>query len=94
MPELTFILDVPAPVGLARAKHRRGQGAVDRFEAESVEFHEQLRNAYLALAEAEPRRIVVIDGRAPRDVVSERIWAVVEQRLHPGLMRLAESAAP
>ena len=94
MPELTFILDVPAPVGLARAKRRRGQGAADRFEAESVEFHEQLRNAYLALAEAEPRRIVVVDGRAPRDVVAERIWAVVEQRLHPGLARTPESAAP
>jgi len=93
-PELTFILDVPAPVGLARAKTRRGQNAADRFEAESVEFHEKLRNAYLALAEAEPRRIVVIDGRAPRDVVAERIWAVVEQRLHPGLARIAESAAP
>lgn len=94
MPVLTFILDVPASVGLARAKIRRGQSAADRFEAESVEFHETLRGAYLALAEAEPRRIVVVDGRAPRDVVSERIWAVVEQRLHPGLARIAESAAP
>src|SRR5215831_19259326 len=40
MPELTFILDVPANIGLARAKRRRGQGATDRFEAESIEFHE------------------------------------------------------
>ena len=33
MPDLTFILDVPATVGLARAKRRRGKGAADRFEA-------------------------------------------------------------
>ena len=46
MPDLTFILDVPAKVGLARAKRRRGKGAADRFEAESVEFHEALRKAY------------------------------------------------
>ena len=94
MPELTFLLDVPATVGLARASHRRGDGEVDRFESESVDFHERLRNAYLALAKAEPRRIVVIDGRAPRNVVAERIWAVVDERLRPRLARIAESAAP
>jgi dTMP kinase len=95
MPDLTFILDVPATVGLARAKRRRGTGAADRFEAESVEYHETLRQAYRALAEGEPKRCVVIDGRAPRDVVAERIWAAVEQHLHPGLERLAaETAAP
>jgi dTMP kinase len=93
MPDLTFILDVPATVGLARAKRRRGKGATDRFESESLEFHEALRRAYLGLAEREPKRCVVIDGRAPRDVVSERIWHVVEQRLHPA-PRLTEPAAP
>ena len=94
MPDLTFILDVPATVGLARAKRRRGKGTTDRFEAELVEFHEELRRAYIALADKEPKRCVLIDGRAPRDVVAERIWAAVEQRLHPGLRQLAETAAP
>ena len=93
-PNLTFILDVPATVGLARAKHRRGTGTTDRFEAESVEFHEELRRAYIALADKEPKRCVLVDGRAPREVVSERIWAAVEQRLHPGLEQLAATAAP
>jgi len=95
MPDLTFILDVPATVGLARAKRRRGQGATDRFEAGSVEFHEELRRAYLSLAEREPKRCVAIDGRAPREVVSERIWTTVEHRLHPGLEALAaETTTP
>jgi dTMP kinase len=93
MPDLTFILDVPATVGLARAKHRRGKGTSDRFEAESVEFHEELRKAYATLAAKEPKRCVVIDGRAPRDVVAERIWTAVEQRLHPE-PRVAETATP
>jgi dTMP kinase len=90
MPVLTFILDVPAAVGLARATQRRGKGDVDRFEAESVEFHERLRQAYRMLAEHEPHRIVVVDGRAPREVVAERIWTIVEERLHP---RLESTAA-
>ncbi len=79
MPDLTFVLDVPANVGLARANRRRGGGTADRFEAESVEFHEDLRRAYRALAHEEPRRIVMIDGRPPRDVVAERIWNLVSR---------------
>ena len=94
IPDITFIIDVPANVGLARAKRRREGGAADRFEAEDVAYHEQLRNAYLALAELEPLRCVVIDGRAPRDVVAQRIWETVEQRLRPGLARVAETVAP
>ncbi len=94
MPDLTFILDVPATVGLARAKHRRGTGVADRFEAESVEFHETLRKAYLLIAELEPARCVVVDGRAPREVVAERIWAAAEQRLHPERLGAAEAIAP
>ena len=93
MPNLTFVLDVPANVGLARAKRRRGNNATDRFEAESVEFHETLRQAYAALADKEPKRCIVIDGRAPRDVVSDRIWEAVRERLNP-LLRLARAAAP
>ena len=93
MPDLTFLLDVPANVGLARAKRRRGGSSTDRFEAESVEFHETLRRAYLALAESEPKRCVVIDGRAPRDIVAKRIWDTVDVRLQPEL-RIREAAAP
>lgn len=93
MPDLTFLLDVPANVGLARAKRRRGGSSTDRFEAESVEFHEALRRAYLVLAESEPKRCVVIDGRAPRDIVAKRIWDTVDARLQPEL-RIREAAAP
>ncbi|HZP70450.1 MAG TPA: dTMP kinase [Pseudolabrys sp.] len=81
VPEITFILDVPAQIGLARAKNRRGQVEADRFESESIEFHENLRQAYRMLAAAEPNRCVIIDGRPPRDVVAERIWSIVQDRL-------------
>jgi dTMP kinase len=94
VPDLTFILDVPATVGLARAKRRRGKGTADRFEAEGIEFHETLRKAYRELAAKEPKRCIVIDGRAPRDVVAERIVTIVEQRLHPQRLSVAEASAP
>jgi dTMP kinase len=93
-PDLTFILDVPATVGLARAKHRRGKDQVDRFESEGIRYHEALRKAYQALAAKEPKRIIMLDGRAPREVVADRIWNAVKQRLHPEQAILAEQAAP
>ena len=94
VPELTFILDVPAKVGLARAKSRRGQTSADRFEAESLEFHEKLREEYRALATAEPDRCIVIDGRAPREIVSDHIWAIVQDRLRPESVGVPETTAP
>ena len=38
IPDLTFVLDVPADVGLTRAGDRRGAGDADRFESEALEF--------------------------------------------------------
>ena len=93
MPDLTFVLDVPASVGLARATRRRGSGPADRYESETIEFHENLRTAYRVLSEEEPNRIVVIDGRPPREVVAARIWEIVCERLSAGNALLPEGAA-
>ena len=82
-PDLTIILDVPADVGLARAHKRRGDNETDRFESESLAFHEGLRDAYRRIAEAEPERCVLIDATLPKADVAERIWSAVNDRLHP-----------
>jgi dTMP kinase len=67
MPDLTILLDLPPAAGLGR----RARSA-DRLEAEPQEFHERVRSAFLALAEAEPRRYLVLDGnRDPRDLSRE-----------------------
>jgi dTMP kinase len=94
-PDLTFILDLPADVGLARAKRRRGEGAADRFEAESLAFHQQLREAYRALVAAEPDRCMAIDATELKAIVAERIWKTVNERLAPGTAsRELAGAAP
>src|SRR5206468_8970852 len=82
-PDVTFILDVPAEVGLARANKRRGERAADRFEAESRAFHEALREAYRQLVAAEPGRCIAIDATEPKPAVAERIWKIVSERLEP-----------
>jgi dTMP kinase len=83
-PDLTFMLDVPAEVGLARAGKRRGEGVADRFEAESRVFHETLRDAFRHLALEEPDRCVLIDATMPKPAVAERIWNTVSDRLNSG----------
>jgi dTMP kinase len=82
-PDLTFILDVPPDVGLARASKRRGGERADRFEAESFVFHEELREAYRLIALAESSRCVLIDATQPKPEVAERIWKTVNERLDP-----------
>jgi dTMP kinase len=93
-PDLTVILDLPVGLGLERAKLRRGNVQADRFEGEGAEFHEKLRDAYLAIATREPDRCVVIDASAAKEIVADTIWQMVQSRLHPpALSRLDETAA-
>jgi dTMP kinase len=82
-PHLTLILDLPVSSGLARAASRRGADEADRFEREGLAFHETLRQAFLAIAQAEPDRCAVIDAGAGEDEVAEAIWKVVSERLGP-----------
>ena len=91
-PDLTFVLDVPATTGLARARERRGAGEADRFESEALEFHEKLRAGFRALARSEPDRCVLIDVTAPKQTVAAQIWSVVEQRLQPAAANIGEAA--
>jgi dTMP kinase len=82
-PDLTFILDVPADVGLARAGKRRGEATADRFEAESLSTHRELREAYRLLVASEPARCIMIDATEQKSAVAERIWKAVSERLSP-----------
>jgi dTMP kinase len=78
-PDLTLVLDLPVAVGLRRAGGRAG-GEV-RFEAKGTAFHERLRQAFLDIAAAEPKRCVVVDAAAGLDDVEAAIWRAVETRL-------------
>jgi dTMP kinase len=79
-PDLTVILDVPAEVGMQRAAARRGTSAPDRFEAEDIQFHQNLRDAYRQIAAAEPQRCVLIDANADAATVAASVWAALRDR--------------
>ncbi|KAA0970371.1 dTMP kinase [Aureimonas fodinaquatilis] len=77
-PDLTFILDLPADVGLARANARRGNVNADRFESEETEIHEARRQRFLAIARKEPQRCHVIDAQRPIAEVAAEILVKVD----------------
>jgi len=78
-PDLTLVFDLTVDVGLARAA-ARGEGEA-RFESKGRDFHERLRAAYLAIAEAEPGRCVLVDADGDLNAVEARVWAAVDARL-------------
>jgi dTMP kinase len=80
-PDLTLILDIPVEVGLQRAAARRGSGAPDRFEAEDIKFHQDLRDAYKQIAAEDPRRCELIDANADADTVAARVWTSLRNHL-------------
>ncbi|HZZ95856.1 MAG TPA: dTMP kinase [Jatrophihabitantaceae bacterium] len=79
--DLTVLLDVPARIGLARA---RGEGTGDKLESESLQFHERVREAFLRLAEVEPRYYKVVDATRPAGEVAAEVGAAVAHLLPPG----------
>jgi dTMP kinase len=91
-PDLTFLLDLPAEVGLERALRRNriaNTGNQDRFEREQLSFHRKVRRAYRQLARREKDRFVIIDATAGEEEVEEAVWGFVEpfSRKGPGVRR-------
>lgn len=71
LPDLTLLLDLDPAA--ARARLDSADKPFDRLEAEKVEFHTRVREAFLALADAEPERFLVLDAAASADQVAEAI---------------------
>ena len=76
LPDATLLLDIDPTASLARVG-KRALGA-DRIESEPLEFHTRVRNGFLAEAARSPQRWHVIDSTAPREVVGEQAWRVVQ----------------
>lgn len=82
-PDLTIVLDLEAEAGLKRT-HARGKAlahVADRFESERAEFHRKVRDGFLAIARAEPKRVIVIDSAPAVAEVSAAILKAVRSRM-------------
>jgi dTMP kinase len=82
-PHCTLLLDVPVQIGLKRARSlEAGEAATksrDVIGGEAAAFHQRVRDGFLAIAEAETRRIHRIDATRPLDEVIEACWKRVSE---------------
>ncbi len=66
-PHLTVVLDLAPEHGLGRFEER------DRIEGESQEFHLRVRDAFGAMAAADPEHYLVVDARLPAVEIAGRV---------------------
>ncbi|WP_026614120.1 dTMP kinase [Ensifer aridi] len=81
IPDRTIIFDLPAAVGLERARRRAANDSPDRFEKEQLETHEKRREAFLDIAEADSERCRVVDATRSPDVIAAEVLSLVEALL-------------
>ncbi|MBM4445199.1 MAG: dTMP kinase [Chloroflexi bacterium] len=76
-PDLVVLLDIPVDVGLARKK----APGRDRFESAGTAFHHRVRRGYRAMARADRKRWLMVDGTLSVKNIQARIWdRVTEMR--------------
>lgn len=78
-PDLTIILDMPVESGIERALKRDVNA--NRYEKMGLDFHRNLRRAFLEIEKKEPGRCVVIDATGSIDEIHAKIVSVVQKRL-------------
>ena len=85
VPDLTILLDLDPAQVHARTDVARDQSGLreerTRFDAEAEQFHQRVREGFLALARSHPERIKVIDASQSPEQVHEEIVGLVEQLL-------------
>ncbi len=68
LPDLTILLDIDPTVGLTRFAT-----PADRLEAEPLAFHQRVREQFIALAQRDLQRYLVVDASASAEVVHELV---------------------
>ncbi|MBS1849962.1 MAG: dTMP kinase [Acidobacteria bacterium] len=87
-PDLTILMDSDVAASVERARRRnktrhssRGKSDENRFEQESRAFFSRVRHAFLAIAEREPQRVVVVNARGTRAQTHAKIVELVRKKL-------------
>ncbi len=82
-PDLTIVLDIDPKIGLERSFNKAKNMDVKelRFEGRELEFHNNMRQGFLEIAKAEPRRCVVLDADKTIDELHGDIVRVINERL-------------
>ena len=79
-PDLTLLFDIKPEIGLARI-NANADREVNRLDLEKIEFHNKVRESFLALARRFPDRYVIIDASLSRDEVAKATMEAILSRL-------------
>ena len=79
-PDVTLYIDVPAEVGIQRIHANLDEREYNPLDQEKLAFHEKVRAGYQHLAQANPERIVVVDGTMSRESVAEACYHIIKNR--------------
>ncbi len=83
-PDLTILLDMDPEAAFRRVAQRAVEDGLvvtgDRFEKEDLEWHRRLRDGFLAIANANPERCIVIPADQSENALESAIWTAVKQR--------------
>ncbi len=86
VPDLTFYLDCAVTEGLKRK--RQSNSTFDRLDSQTLEFHERMRHGYLAMAEQEPQRWVIVNAEQSVEDVQSQLRQHLENVLAKHARRL------
>jgi dTMP kinase len=85
-PQLTLFLDVDPEIGLKRtqklAKEQAASGHFDRIEAQTLQFHRIVQEAFRKIAKQEPDRVLTIDANQPQAAVFKQAVQAIEKRFN------------
>ena len=81
-PDLTILLDLEPKIGLERSFKKAINMDVKetRHESRGLEFHNNLRNGYLEMAQLEPERFVVLDANKNIEQLHIEIVQTIKER--------------
>jgi dTMP kinase len=80
-PDITFVLNLHAATARERMLKRvQSADKLDRMEREPLEFYERVCQAYVDLAQREPKRIALIDASQTADKIENEIWEALSDR--------------
>ncbi|MBI4683038.1 MAG: dTMP kinase [Nitrospirae bacterium] len=75
-PYLTFLLDLDVEAGLIRNRNARKE---DRFELETIAFHNRVRQGFHQIAKEEPERVKVVNASQSKEEVTREIIRIIEE---------------
>ena len=79
-PDCTIILDMPAEKSLTRVKARNNGKDSDRYDMMDVNYHKQIRDAFIDISKRDPDRCIVVDASGTQAHVANKIWQAVQNK--------------